>query len=189
MLDVLVLVTDRLVALLKAGQERDRKLYDDFLVEFSSSMELLHQNYLETFSRYRDAVQAEASPWNERHPLIGEIEKDMLFTDQLRAKVRSLSDYKDDPVFGGVAKAAEGYLLGGPTSAHVLVNGRRLMNAARGATIVGLKEIFSQPITDAEKTQAAVALLDRVVSDLQLQYGAFVRTFAGTKRALLDRRL
>src|SRR5688572_26900054 len=100
MLDLIVTIADRLVSLLKAGQERDRKLYDDFLVEFAASMETLHQNYVETFSGYRDSFLAATSPLNALHPLIGEIEKDALFTDQLRAKVRALSDYENDPVFG-----------------------------------------------------------------------------------------
>lgn len=84
MLELIATVADRLVALLKAGQERDRKLYEDFLVEFSANMEQLHQNYLETFSRYRDALRTAESPLNAQHSLLAEIEKDALFSDQLR---------------------------------------------------------------------------------------------------------
>ncbi len=189
MLELIVTIADRLVSLLKAGQERDRKLYDDFLVEFASSMETLHQNYLETFSRYRDSLRTATPPLDARYPLIGEIEKDSLFTDQLRAKVRSLSDFEKDPVFGKVAKAAAAYLLGGPACANVLVNGRRLLNAPRSQAVTGLKEIFSQPISDTEKLNAATKLLDRIVEDIQIEYSSFIRTFTAAKRELLDRRL
>jgi hypothetical protein len=189
MLELIVTVADRLVSLFKAGQERDRKLYDDFLVEFASSMETLHQNYLETFSAYRDGLGNTAVVLNAQHPLIGEIEKDSLFTDQLRAKIRSLSDYEKDPVFGKVAKAAAAYLLGGPACANVLVNGRKLLNAPRGSAVTGLRQIFAQPISDEEKLAAATQLLDRIVEDIQLEYSSFLRAFTGAKRELLDRRM
>ena len=189
MLDVILTVADRLISLLKVREERDRKLYEDFLVEFGLNMEALHQNYLETFAKYREALESTNTPLTVQHPLIGMIERDILFTDQIRARVRALSEYQDDPGFGLVAKAAASYLLGGPTSAHVLINGRRLMNAPRNSAIDGLKQLFAQSHTDQEKMKVSADLLDRIVGDLQLQYGSFLRAFTSTKRKLLDRRV
>jgi hypothetical protein len=94
MLELIVTIADRLLSLRKAGQERDRKLFVDFFVEFAWGMEKLHHNYLETFSRYRDSLRTAVPRLNAQYTLIAEIEKDLLFTDQLRAKVRSLSDYE-----------------------------------------------------------------------------------------------
>lgn len=189
MLELVITVADRLVSLLKAGQERDRKLHDDFLIDFASSMEALHRNYLETFTGYRETLQSTSAPLTADHPLIGMVEKDIVFTDQLRAKVRTLSEFENDPVFGSVANAARIYLLGGPTSANVFVNGRRLMNAARGSTIDGLKQIFARTASDKEKLSDGVALLDRIVIELQHSYGSFQKAHLNAKRTLLDRRL
>lgn len=189
MLDLVVTIADRLVSLFKAGQERDRKLHDDFLVDFAAGMEKLHQNYLETFLKYRDALKAAAPPLNAEHPLISDIEKDSLYTDQLRARVRALSDYERDPVFGRLAKTAAAYLAGGPACANVLINGRKLLNAPRGSAVAGLKQIFAQQLAEAEKMRAAAGLLDRIVEDLQLQYSDFLRALSAVKRELLDRRL
>lgn len=55
--------------------------------------------------------------------------------------------------------------------------------------ITGLKQIFLEPISDPEKRNAGTELLDRIVADLQFEYGGFVRAFNAAKRELLDRRL
>lgn len=189
MLEVIAIVADRLVSLLKAGQERDRRLHADFFVDFASDMEILHKNYLETFAGYREALQRSEMPLSAEHPLIELIERDVVFTEQIRAKVRSLAAYENDPVFGPMAKSAAIYLSGGSTCAHVLINGRRLMNAARGSAIQGLKQLFAQQSSPQEKLKAGIALLDEIVIDLQQAYQSFLKASANTKRELLDSRL
>jgi hypothetical protein len=190
MLTLILSLTDRLIALLKAGHERDRKLYEDFMQEFCTDMERLHQNYLEAFARYRGAIEQAPPPLSAEHPLLQEIQKDLVFTDQLRAPIRTLTEYRKDPVFGKLSMTATSYLVGSPSLTGTLLNGQRpLLNAARTRAIEGLKEIFAGEAAHDQKVKAGVALVDVVVGELQGSYGAFKSAASHTKRQLLDKRL
>ena len=190
MLDLALSLIDRLIGLIREGQLRDRKLYDDFFVTFIGDMELLHQNYLDTFHRYRTNIQAVEGPLTSSHVLIEDIGRDILFTEQLRSRLRILWDYRSDPLFGELAAVAQAYLGDGEVGTATLLNGvPRLPNSARMKAILGLKQIFSMEAPDTQKISEALALLESIVGDLQQSFAFFLRAASATKRKLLDKRI
>jgi hypothetical protein len=190
MIELALGLIDRVIDLIRHGQERDRQLHEDFFVSFSEDLEQLHANYVEAFARYRASLATAAGPFNGDHPIIKEIQRDIVFTEQLRARVRTLFDYRQDPVFGKLAMAAQFYLAEGATSARKLVEGvdTRHMNARRGEVIDGLHQIFLKQAPEAEIRAEAIALVDDIVVDLQNGYARFVKGAAETKKRLLDKR-
>ena len=190
MIELALGLIDRVIDLIRHGQERDRQLHEDFFVGFSEDLERLHVNYMEAFARYRASLETATGPFNGGHPIIKEIQRDIVFTEQLRTRVRTLFDYRQDPVFGKLAMAAQFYLAEGTTSAQKLVEGvdTRRMNARRGEVIDGLNQIFLKQAPDTEIRAEAIALVDGIVVDLQGGYARFVKGAAETKKKLLDKR-
>jgi hypothetical protein len=181
---------DRLIALFKEGHARDRKLYEDFVVPFMRDMDRLHQDYLESFARYRSAVQTAVSPLNADHSLIHDLERDAVFTEHLRSRVRVMLPYGQDPVFGGLARDAQSYLFEYEAATFTLVNGDLISrNVPRTETAHGLKAIFSSDASDEQKRAEALELINWMVGDLQKRYGAFIRSASEARRKLLDKRL
>ncbi len=191
MIELTLGLLDRVIDLIRYGQERDRHLHDDFFVAFTDDLERLHANYMESFARYRAALETATGPFTSDHPVLKDVQRDIVFTEQLRARVRTLFDYRQDPVFGTLAMTAQFYLAEGAGAAHSLLQGvekGRFMNARRGEVIDGLNQIFRKQVPEAEIRAEAVALVDKIVADLQGGYARFVKGAAETKKRLLDRR-
>jgi len=51
MIELALGLIDRVIDLIRHGQERDRQLHEDFFVSFSEDLEQLYANYVEAFAR------------------------------------------------------------------------------------------------------------------------------------------
>lgn len=174
--------------LLKERKESDEKAYEDFIESALADFEKVHQNYLESFQGYRRMVDGQSGSHTLEHPVLKKLDEDMLFTTQLRLKLEALSEFQQDPLFGPFIKKIVEYTQGSELSKKVLLTGRRGLNVSRNYTIVGLKEIFEKEIADSQKQTEALALLDRVVSELQFVYGRVLDEHMKVKKRLFDRR-
>jgi hypothetical protein len=174
--------------LLRERKESDHKAYDDFVEGALADFETVHQNYLESFQSYRKMVDGQSVSLNAGHPVLKKLDEDMLFTTQLRLKLEALKEFQQDPLFGSFIKKIVEYTQGTEFSKRVLLTGRRGLNVRRGYTIAGLTEIFGKEISDSQKQKEALALLDRVVSELQVAYGHVLDEHMKLKKRLLDSR-
>lgn len=112
----------------------------------------------------------------------------MLFSTQLRLKLEALNEFQTDPIFGSFITSIVQYTRGTEVTKTVLLAGRRGLNVARGYTIIGLTEIFGKETSEIQKQEDALALLDRVVSELQWGYGRVMDEHIKLKKRLLDHR-
>jgi hypothetical protein len=174
--------------LLSERKESDHKSYEDFVEGALADFETVHQNYLESFQSYRKMVDGQSSLLTSDHPVLKKIDEDSLFTTQLRLKLEALKEFQQDPLFGSFIKKIVEYTQGTELTQRVLLTGRRGFNAPRSYAIVGLTEIFEKKTSDSEKQKEALALLDRVVSELQFVYGRVLDEHMKLKKRLLDRR-
>jgi hypothetical protein len=190
MLELALGVIDRLISLVKQREETDRKLHDDFFVPLVNDFEGLHKNYLDTFAAYRTDIESTTTPFSESHSVLARINRDSLFTAQLRGRLQVLREIEDDPVFSEVVQAVMVYISTGEIAKTVLLEGEKpIPNAARRRLAAGLKEIFSKDLADSSKRAEAIHLVDDVVAELQLAYKEFLDRAGRTKRRLLDRRI
>jgi len=188
MLEILMKVIDRLIQLVKERQESDKKLYEDFVVPAFSDLEKLHQNYLETFQSYRRDIEARSSPLTREHPVLNKIKQDSLYFAQLRSKLSSLHDFRTDPVFGSLIEQIVYYTQGGELGKEILLSGRRrIPNAPRDYAITGLTDLFSGSESETQKREKGLAVLDRVVEELQWSYSQVVEENARLRGRLLGR--
>lgn len=173
--------------LLKERKDSDRMAYEDFVEGALADFETVHQNYLESFQSYRKMVDGQSISLTSDHPVLKKIDEDMLFTTQLRLKLEALKEFQQDPLFGSFIKQIVEYTQGTELSKRVVLTGRRGFNVPRSYTIVGLTEIFGKDTSDSQKQKEALALFDRVVSELQFIYGRVLDEHMKLKKRLLNR--
>ena len=192
MLEIAISIIDRLISLFKQREENDRKLFENFVVPITDSLDKLHQDYLDSFDGYRAAICSSNISLDTNHPILLQIRKDALYKAQLRAKLEILSGYEDDPVFSNLVKAVARYISIGMSSRDTLLDGYTEStgaNYARSYLLNGLTNIFSSDIPNSRKSTCAVKVLDEVVGELQLYYIGFQKAVDIIKRQLLDRRI
>jgi DNA-binding protein H-NS len=189
MIDLIVKLIEKCIQLVQQRQEANRKLYTDFVEPAISDFEKVHQNYLETFKQYREMLTSDSTPINSKHPVLQKLEQDINFSAHLRTKLTALHQFKDDPVFGTFIMRIVQYTEGGEMSKIITLKGRRLFNTPRSATIVGLSQLFNSEQSEDEKRAQALALMDKVIEELQWAYGQVIEEQLKLKRQTLDKRL
>ena len=186
MIELALMVIDRLVGLVRAREASNRQLHDDFLAPMVADFERLHQNYVDTFNGYRSSLLA--AP--DFEALLARIATDVNSTSHLRSKLQALTPLRKDPVFGSLVGTAHAYLATGEMGRHVLMEGTRpIPNAARQRIIAGLRQIAMEAVSPSTKADRGIAVVDEVLGDLQGCYAAFARSALATKRSLLDTRI
>lgn len=189
MVDLIFKLIEKCIELVRQREESDRKLYEDFVEPAVADFEKVHQNYLETFQSYRRILETQSATLTIDHPILKKIKEDMLFSAQFRSKLEALEEFQIDPVFGPFITSIVQYTRGTELSKEVLLTGRRGLNVPRSYIIVGLTELFEKETSEVQKQEKALALLDRVLSELQWGYGHVMDEHIKLKKRLLDRRL
>jgi hypothetical protein len=216
-MDLIFKLVEGLIQLARHREETDRKLYENFVDPVVNDFEKVHHNYLETFQNYRKMVDSESAIMDQSHPVLKKIKEDMLFSAQLRAKLKSLENHIEDPVFGGFFWSIDQYMLGGERTKEVLVKGEKytsfeedelsdeedelsndddssledympLGNAPRMIVIRGLMELVESENSENGKRQKALLLIDRLIVRLQKAYQEVMTEHLKLKKRLLDRR-
>lgn len=209
-MDLIFKLVEGLIQLARHREESDRKLYENFVDPAVGDFEKVHHNYLETFQNYRKMLDSESAIMNQSHPVLKKIKEDMLFSAQLRAKLKSLESHIEDPVFGDFFWSIDQYMLGGERTKEVLVKGEKytsfeedelsddddssledympLGNAPRMIVIKGLMELVESESSENSKRQKALLLIDRLIVRLQKAYQEVMTEHLKLKKRLLDRR-
>jgi hypothetical protein len=210
-MDLIFKLIEGLIQLARHREESDRKLYENFVEPVVNDFEKVHHNYLETFQNYRKMIDSESVSMDQSHPVLKQIKEDMLFSAQLRAKLKSLENHIEDPVFGSFFWSIDHYMLGGERTKEVLVEGEEyvsfeedepsddndnssledympLGNAPRMIVIKGLIELVESESSENGKRHKALLLIDRLIVRLQKAYQDVMTEHLKLKKRLLDRR-
>lgn len=189
-MDLIFKLIESLIQLARQREESDRKLHQDFVEPSLSDFEKVHQNYIETFKSYRKIITSDSEPMNKAHSVLKQIKEDMLFSAQLREKLKALEEYENDPVIGAFVSSISNYMNYGENNKYVLVEGYRSSpNSARYTVIKGLIEILESADSEEQKREESVSLIDKSVDELQASYGDVTAEYLKLKKKLLDRRL
>lgn len=187
MFDLLLKVLDKLIDLAKYRQASDRRLFEDFVSPTIAAFEALHVDYLQTFRTYHDLVVDPTIPLNVLHPVLAKIEQDSLYSDQLRAKVATVWNFRNDDVIGVLASRIVDYIGGEHTFG--MLQGRHPINAHRRFAFDGLRNLFESDVAEADKRAEALAVIDVIARRLQIQNALVLGEEAAIKVRLLDKRI
>jgi hypothetical protein len=148
------------------------------------AFEALHSNYLESFRSYEDALLAPAL-LNAQHPLLEAIPRDNLFSEDLRARVRVLSRYRDDPVLGPFVGSMIHYLQGFSEESRRLRQSNYHSQIWRTRYVTSIVELAASPGSDQDKKVEARELLRDIVAQLQGHFENVVSAYTTARDQLL----
>lgn len=99
MLNLILTLIDRCIALGKRKEELNRQLFNDFVEPAFSDFETVHINYIETFHKYRESIKMSDDFLNPKK-FLEQVRVDNLFSASERAKLWELEKLVADSVFG-----------------------------------------------------------------------------------------
>lgn len=82
---------DRCIQLIKHRAEVQRNVFNDFVLPVFSEFEVVHNNYLDTFHKYRQLLKTSDKGCDLTHPIFDLIKEDIIFTKGQRLKVLELA--------------------------------------------------------------------------------------------------
>jgi hypothetical protein len=91
MLDLILKLIDRLIALAKKREEVNRGMFVDFVQPAFQTFETVHADYIDSMTRYMARLEDRAFKMTTDHPVFRDIEMDSLKSEHLRTK---LADFK-----------------------------------------------------------------------------------------------
>jgi hypothetical protein len=110
-LDLVDKLLDRGIQLLAHGKQMRRELRDEYVRPVFSEFEQVHSAYLQSFSRYRDFIQATQEPSWVRD-LQATLRRENLFSADSRSKVVQLAKAENDDILAPFIKGICEYLMG-----------------------------------------------------------------------------
>lgn len=201
---------DRCIQLIKQRQERRRNVFNDYVGPTYSDFMKLHKNYLESFRKYRAAIEVSQLPLDVRHPVFSEICSDSLFTKNYRAKLWQIEPIFRDTTVGPFTFAIFRYLVcisslvSGISSSEPRSLGTKgisilesdisieprfgtldITNVPRMVAFDSLTEIFMSRLDDAEKRKEAMGYIDLIVQFLQNEHESVTTSYLLLKSELL----
>jgi len=186
LIDLIDKLIDRCIQLVQRREKQDRDLYSELLAPTLDNFESIHKNYLETFMVYKNMLQSESESLTLDHPIFNKLIEDSQSSSDLRAKVLALRQYTKDPVFGRFIHRMCNYIMGQQNSFKILEEGEpRTPNAPRTRFSKGLKQIFEEPTEQNAKWLESIALIDKILGDLQASYQLIMDEHVRVKARLL----
>ena len=111
LIDLVDKLADRAIQLLTLRKRQRKELLQDYVSPVFAEFELLHSAYLESFARYREAIQnIDERSWLQA--LRSTLERDNLFTAGSRSKVIQLAQAEPDESLRSFISEIRDYLLG-----------------------------------------------------------------------------
>jgi hypothetical protein len=89
MLDLILTLIDRLIALVKKGEELNRKMFDDFVQPAFQSFDMVHADYIDSLTCYSARLGDTTLSMDYNHPVFRDIELDSLKSEHLRSKLKN----------------------------------------------------------------------------------------------------
>ena len=99
-IDLIDKLIDRCIQLVRYREEIHRRLFDAYVEPIQTDFEAVHEDYLETFRKYRAMVRAPVPTLDEHHPVLDAITEDSLFNSKLRMRIHGLMACATDPLLG-----------------------------------------------------------------------------------------
>lgn len=202
MLDLILKLIDRCIALAKRREESNKEVYSNFVAPIFDDFEEVHKNYLESIRRYRDLLKDSDIALNENHPIFEELWGDSLFSASIRAKVQEVISLKYDPIIGKFIEAIERYIYWlEPLIQKILIKDKAyyremqledfrfeltLQNTIRGTFGDQFSLVFSSKIPENYKRELGLGILDFSLVRLQNLYQGVVQEHIQLKRRLLS---
>jgi hypothetical protein len=136
MLDLLLKLIDRLIALAKKRSEINRELFNDFVQPAFQTFEIVHADYIESLTRYSARLADKTFGLNLDHPVFRDIELDSLKSEHLRTKLADFKPVESPPKLKPFLIAIDFYLRG------LSVSGMRseLIDKVAGPELKSLRE-------------------------------------------------
>lgn len=178
-IDLLDKLVDRCIQLVRHKEAVHRRLFEEYVEPMQDDFEAIHQDYLESFRKYRAMVKASA-PLNAHHPVFDAITEDALFNAKSRMRISAATRGVSDPRLEGFVRSVQQYFHKGGIPDYDLIS-----NAPRENTLQYLKDIVRSSTSAKGKKEAAIELLDGTVRTLQRSYAWEHREFSRLKKALL----
>lgn len=187
--DIIDKLIDRCIQLVRHKEEVHRRLFDDFVHPIHLDFEAVHQDYLETFRKYREMVKAPEPPLNGNHPVLDALAEDAVFNARLRMRIHGMTSSDTDPLLGDfISSISEYFFWVGEGTDDLIFEESNFgdgPNVARQKTLESLRNIFDSEDKTEVKRSKAIETIDEVVGILQRNYAAEVREFSNLKKALL----
>lgn len=182
-IDILSNLFDRLIQLAKYHEEIRHDLYNNYVIPAYSQFEIVHNNYLESFKKYREIIKSSDESTDIKHSILDKIQEDSLFTANQRVNLLELSKLSDKPVVGRFIDTIFKYSL---DATGEIDPKEWSLNIIRHNFIYELGLIFgSPPKIDENKKDCALNVLDKHVEVLQHQYSLVTKEFMLLKKNLL----
>ena len=181
LLELIDKLIDRTVQLVKTDKEHRKELFERFVEPVFAQFEKVHQDYLASFKQYRDLL---AKPDADRATIIETICRDHLFTADQRNKLKALARGADDTALASFVRYIHLYLTspdfygttpGDPAYREYVYPSQRWRQGL-------LRGLETGP---APTTPEVLALLDRLVRQMQEVYGFVVGSYGKLKKELL----
>ena len=119
-IDLVDKLADRIIQLLTFRKQQRGDLCEKYVSPGFAEFEAVHAAYLESFSRYRQAIQ-DSSDQQWLPILLSMLDRDNLFSASARSKVIRLAQSEQDGSVGPFVSEIRDYLLGAcPSNAPLL---------------------------------------------------------------------
>ncbi|MCC6966844.1 MAG: hypothetical protein IT391_11275 [Nitrospira sp.] len=110
-IDLVDKLADRIIQLLTFRKQQRAELVEQYLSPVFAEFEAVHAAYLESFARYRQAIQ-DSSDQHWLPTLLSTLDRDNLFSASARSKVLRLVQAEQDESVGPFVSEIRDYLLG-----------------------------------------------------------------------------
>ena len=110
-IDLVDKLADRIIQLLTFRKQQRGDLFEKYVSPVFAAFEAVHAAYLESFSRYRQAIQ-DSSDQQWLPILLSMLDRDNLFSASARSKVIRLAQSEQDGSVGPFVSEIRDYLLG-----------------------------------------------------------------------------
>jgi len=201
MIDLILKLIDRCILLIKRKEEVDRGLFTDFVKPIQDDFGRVHDNYMNSFKKYRDMMETIEHPVPLDSILFKTISEDSVFSYYDRAKLYLLKRYSNHAVFGQYIKEIRGYLIlsGNSHPLHGvtkkiegdpkdILEQNLYMNVPRFRTINQIIEAQKEQGLNKEKyRELAIREVDEIVLTLQKHYERVYQEYLNLKDKLLTK--
>jgi|GEM_PF-4875730 hypothetical protein len=191
MIDLILKLIDRCVQLAKQREAQNRSIYSDFIEPLMRDFQSVHDNYISSFSKYREAVISSENPTELIETLLEEINHDSLYSIDGRSRLRSFKlldevlDIKSDKDINSLIDAICYYLDSAILERYGMET-YRISNARRFGLKLRIQQELSHKNLDIKETKKLILkILDQSVDAIQKDYEQVISKFQKAKIKLL----
>ncbi len=111
LVDLFDKLINRCIQLAERREKARKHLFDDFISPIYQEFEAIHNEYIQSFRRYRELIKSSKTPLRKNSPILDLVREDLLFTSGQRAKVIELLRFSNEPAVGQFISAIHSYLI------------------------------------------------------------------------------